>query len=71
MVTESTIDTPTTPQLSALDRCDACGAQAYVRVTMPTGELYFCAHHATKHKAKLESQATEWLDETYRLGASN
>lgn len=28
------------------DRCDACGAQALVATTMPTGsELLFCGHH--------------------------
>lgn len=71
MVTDTTIATPGTPELNALDRCDACGAQAYVRVTMPTGQLYFCAHHAAKHKAKLEPKSTQWLDETYRLVSSN
>ncbi|MGI8665383.1 MAG: DUF7455 domain-containing protein, partial [Jatrophihabitans sp.] len=31
--------------LTAVDRCDRCGAQAYVRVTLPAGsELMFCAH---------------------------
>jgi hypothetical protein len=27
------------------DRCDSCGAQAYVEVTGNTGNLLFCAHH--------------------------
>jgi hypothetical protein len=33
--------------LSANDRCDAndCKAQAYVRTTGVTGELFFCGHH--------------------------
>lgn len=32
--------------LTALDRCDAgCGAQAYIKATGITGELYFCGHH--------------------------
>lgn len=33
--------------LTANDRCDAkdCGAQAYVKATGVTGELYFCGHH--------------------------
>lgn len=32
--------------LTANDRCDAnCGAQAYVRATGVTGELFFCGHH--------------------------
>jgi len=31
--------------LSAEDRCDACSAQAYVKVTGVSGELAFCSHH--------------------------
>ncbi len=34
--------------LSALDRCDACGSQAYVKATGVTGDLLFCAHHFGK-----------------------
>jgi hypothetical protein len=34
--------------LTALDRCDSCGAQAYVRVTGVSGELDFCGHHYDK-----------------------
>ncbi len=53
--------------LTALDRCDSCGAQAYVRVTMASGELLFCAHHASKYKAKLAPTALAWHDESSRL----
>lgn len=31
--------------LTPLDRCDSCNAEALVRVTGVTGELYFCGHH--------------------------
>lgn len=27
------------------DRCDKCGAQAFVKVVGVTGELFFCGHH--------------------------
>jgi hypothetical protein len=54
-------------ELSAADRCDACGAQAYVRVTLATGELLFCSHHANENKAKLETIAIKWHDETSKL----
>lgn len=42
--------TPTAESpLTGKDRCDkgSCGAQAYVRVTLPDGkgELLFCGHH--------------------------
>jgi hypothetical protein len=33
-------------ELTALDRCDKCAAQAKVRATFAVGELYFCGHHA-------------------------
>jgi len=53
--------------LTALDRCDYCGAQAYVKATLASGELLFCAHHATEFKAKLQPVALEWHDESSRL----
>ena len=53
--------------LTALDRCDLCGAQAYVRVTLASGELLFCAHHGAKVKEKLAPTALEWHDESSRL----
>lgn len=34
--------------LTAEDRCDRCGAQAYVSVTGVSGELMFCGHHYNK-----------------------
>ena len=57
--------------LSALDRCDRCGAQAYVRVHLPTGgELFFCAHHGREHGDKLREMAVTIHDETDRLGGT-
>jgi hypothetical protein len=54
--------------LTAADRCDRCGAQAYVRATLPGGgELLFCAHHARAHEAVLRPRAIEWSDQTDRL----
>ena len=54
--------------LSALDLCDRCGAQAYVRVVLPgSGELLFCAHHARQHSEALARVAVEIQDETDRL----
>lgn len=56
--------------LSALDRCDRCGAQAYVRVQLPTGgELFFCAHHGREHGDKLREMAVTIHDETERLSS--
>lgn len=53
--------------ISALDRCDSCGAQAYVRVMLNGSELLFCAHHAHRHEAKLRPLAESWHDETHKL----
>ncbi|MFN7584164.1 MAG: hypothetical protein ACK5P0_02280, partial [bacterium] len=35
-------------QLSPIDRCDRCGAEALVRVTGLNGDLLFCGHHYNK-----------------------
>jgi hypothetical protein len=53
--------------LTASDRCDRCGAQAYVRVRLITGELHFCAHHAKQFEPNLKKIAVEIVDETDRL----
>jgi hypothetical protein len=63
--------TQATTPLSAGDRCDSCGAQAYVRVTIPSGALLFCGHHAAKHKDQLIAQALTWHDETFRLSPTD
>ncbi|MRJ77716.1 hypothetical protein GEV29_14320 [Aeromicrobium sp. SMF47] len=67
-----TVTTLTAPKLSSLDRCDRCGAQAYVRVTLGGGgELLFCAHHARQHEEKLREMSAEIHDESERLGSSS
>jgi HD superfamily phosphodiesterase len=54
--------------LTAADRCDRCGAQAYVRVELPGGgELLFCAHHGREHGDRLREVALAIHDETGRL----
>lgn len=56
------------PALSATDRCDGCGAQAYVRVELAEGaELLFCGHHARQHEVKLRAVAISIHDETRLL----
>ena len=57
--------------LTALDRCDSCGSQAYVRAVTHHGELLFCSHHAKKHHDKLAPVLKEWHDESHRLEASH
>ncbi|GAA4973084.1 DUF7455 domain-containing protein [Kineococcus glutinatus] len=57
--------------LTAADRCDRCGAQAYVRVVLGSGgELLFCAHHGREHRDALRLVALDIQDETQRLEAT-
>lgn len=61
----------TTTSMTAADRCDRCGAQAYVRVVLSGGtDLLFCAHHGRQYELKLREIATEFHDETGKLGAT-
>ncbi len=54
--------------LTAEDRCDRCGAQAYIRVELNAGgELLFCAHHGREHAEKLRTVALAIHDESERL----
>jgi hypothetical protein len=54
--------------LSAADRCDRCGAQAYLKVELLSGgELLFCAHHAREHGDALKRVAATVIDESHRL----
>lgn len=63
--------------LTIQDRCDRCGAQAYIRATLRTrssnssavGQLFFCAHHGRKHEAALKPVAQHWLDESRFINA--
>ncbi|MGO4493857.1 hypothetical protein AB4Y86_17425 [Arthrobacter sp. 2YAF22_2] len=55
--------------LTTVDRCDRCGAQAYVRVVLEAsgGELLFCGHHARAVEPNLRPLSSDWHDETSRL----
>jgi hypothetical protein len=54
--------------LTVVDRCDRCGAQAYVKVLLPgRRELLFCAHHNRQHASALAKIAIGIHDETGRL----
>ena len=60
-------DLKETSRLVAADRCDVCGAQAYIRVGLETGDLLFCAHHGNENKAKLEPITISWHDQSEDL----
>ena len=55
--------------LNATYRCDRCGSQAYVMVTLMDnkGDLYFCRHHAHKWEEPLKALAETWYSEESRL----
>jgi ribosomal protein L37E len=42
--------------LKIADRCDRCGAQAFILATGVSGELMFCGHHYHKY----EYAITQW-----------
>jgi len=55
-------------ELTAADRCDRCGAQAYVRAALDSGfDLLFCAHHFHENEARLREVAVRIQDESDRL----
>ena len=57
--------------LTATERCDRCGAQAYVRVVLENGgELLFCGHHAQQYEDALRKVAIEFHDERARISES-
>lgn len=50
--------------LDLSDRCDRCGAQAFVAVLFKAGPLLFCAHHAREYHDALAEQGIEMYDGT-------
>lgn len=65
-----TVTRPETTPLSAADRCDRCGAQAYIRADLPSGmTLLFCGHHGNEHRPALAIAGAQFHDETGKLAA--
>ncbi len=57
---------PRTRVLAVTDRCDRCGAQAYVR-TSP-GQMLWCAHHFRAHEPALTAaKITATADDRWAL----
>lgn len=72
IVTTATLKGAPAPTLTAQDRCDSCGAQAYFEVTIPYGDgkagvLLFCVHHFREGEKKLRSIAISITDESAHL----
>lgn len=53
--------------LKVSDRCDACGARAWVEVIMSTGPLLFCAHHGRTLRESYSKTALEVRDYSKNL----
>jgi hypothetical protein len=59
-------------ELTSADRCDGCGAQAWVRVWVHADalhELLLCGHHFHQHEARLGTLGSVWDDQTARINA--
>ena len=70
-MTTATVDiATTTTELTRQDRCDRCGAQAFVKATLPSAdgmELLFCGHHFRAHELKLVAAGATIQDERHRI----
>ena len=67
MMILSSVSPPALPfTLTAADRCDLCGARAYIRalITVFHPELLFCGHHGHEFEAALRSMALDFVDES-------
>ena len=70
-MTTATSTTLSNDHMTASDRCDRCGAQAYVRVVLNAGgELLFCAHHGREHGEALRQAGADIHDESQKLAAT-
>ena len=59
-----------TRSLLPADRCDRCGAQAFVKVEMSAGgDLLFCGHHYARHELALLAYAARVIDEREFINA--
>jgi len=62
-----------TDSLRVIDRCDRCGAQAFVMIKGSTGDLLFCGHHYDKimnnpdSYTKMMAFMLEIVDERHKL----
>jgi hypothetical protein len=70
MITMSVQSTQSGHLLSPADRCDRCGAAAYVLAVLTAGDLRFCAHHGRRYAAPLAAKALLVIDESQRLLAA-
>lgn len=59
-----------TRTLRPADRCDRCGAQAFVKVDIASGgDLLFCGHHYARYELALLAYASHVTDERELINA--
>lgn len=58
-------------EFTALDRCDQCGARAWMRALLGETELLFCAHHASAHFDALVNVADYIQDDRELMNADS
>ena len=56
-------ETKTERVLKVADRCDYCGAQAFVLAKFGAGDLMFCGHHFADFEINIREQSFEVIDE--------
>ena len=67
---EAPFTTTLSRNLAVADRCDACGAQAFVIALFPGGrELMFCGHHGRQYAPGLIAKGAAVDDQTERINA--
>lgn len=67
-MSDASTQTLNAPVLSAVDRCDRCGAQAYVLVELSSGAgLQFCGHHWGEYEEVLSPKANRIVNELHKL----
>ena len=67
-MTATTLSQP--PSLTIADRCDRCGAQAFIRALVAAGELTFCGHHGRELLVPLQQGALLVQDETGTINST-
>jgi len=56
-------------ELNVSDRCDSCGAQAFVIAEFTSGDLLFCGHHFNKFEKKIAKTAINIVDSRKTINA--
>lgn len=58
-------------ELTTHDRCDRCGAQAYMQAIKGNQDILFCAHHGRAHTDRLVLDGWTVLDSSGKLTTNN